>query len=53
MDFIKNHLAKDGQILVSGLVEWSFDKVKEKVESYGFKLSEKYQTNEWITAVFK
>jgi len=53
MDFIKTHLAKDGKILVSGLVEWSFDKVKEKVESYGYHLLEKYQTNEWITAIFE
>lgn len=53
MDFIESHLAKDGTILVSGLVEWSFDKVKSKVESYGYNLLEKYQTNEWITAIFK
>lgn len=53
MDFIESHLAKDGTILISGLVEWSFDKVKSKVESYGYNLLEKYQTNEWITAIFK
>lgn len=53
MNFIKSHLAKDGSILVSGLVEWSFDKVKSMIESYGYTLLEKYQTNEWITAIFK
>ncbi len=53
MDFIKEHLIPDGKILVSGLVEWSFDKVKTIVESYGFKLEEKFQTNEWVTAIFK
>ena len=52
MDFIKEHLLPNGKILVSGLVEWSFDKVKDIVESYGFKLEEKHQTNEWITAIF-
>ncbi len=52
MEFIKDHLMNNGKILVSGLVEWSFDKVKSIVESHGFKLEEKYQTNEWITAIF-
>lgn len=53
MQYIKNHLNSGGDILVSGLVEWSFNEVKENVESYGFKLVSKHQTNEWITAVFK
>lgn len=53
MQYIKNHLNYGGDILVSGLVEWSFNEVKENVESYGFKLVSKHQTNEWITAVFK
>ena len=53
MDFIKEHLLNDGKILVSGLVEWSFDKVKSIVESHGFKLEEKFQSNEWVTAIFK
>ena len=52
MEYIKNHLNEDGNLLVSGLVEWSFDEVKENVESYGFKLQSKHQTNEWVTAVF-
>ncbi|MDZ5017185.1 hypothetical protein GNF72_18685, partial [Clostridium perfringens] len=53
MNFIKDHLNINGNLLVSGLVEWSFDKVKSIVESYGFELEKKYQTNEWITATFK
>ena len=52
MKYIKEHLNNNGNILVSGLVEWSFDEVKENVESYGFKLISKHQTNEWVTAVF-
>lgn len=52
MEYIKNHLNENGNLLVSGLVEWSFDEVKENVESYGFKLQSKNQTNEWVTAVF-
>lgn len=51
MEYIKNHLNENGNLLVSGLVEWSFDEVKENVESYGFKLQSKHQTNEWVTAV--
>ncbi|GAB6167616.1 50S ribosomal protein L11 methyltransferase [Clostridium carnis] len=52
MEFICEHLSPNGKLLVSGLVEWSFEKVKDIVESYGFTLNEKYQTNEWITAIF-
>lgn len=53
MKYIKEHLNNNGNILVSGLVEWSFDEVKQDVESYGFNLISKHQTNEWVTAVFK
>ena len=52
MKYIKEHLNPNGDILVSGLVEWSFDEVKENLESYGFKLVSRHQTNEWVTAVF-
>ena len=52
MDYIKSHLNLNGKILVSGLVEWSFDEVKANVESYGYKLEERHQTNEWCTAIF-
>lgn len=52
MPLINEHLKKDGKLLVSGLVEWSFDKVKNMVENYGFKIIEKHQTNEWCTAIF-
>ncbi|MEG2290867.1 MAG: 50S ribosomal protein L11 methyltransferase [Clostridium sp.] len=52
MDFIKYHLSPTGKLLVSGLVTWSYDSVQEKVESYGFTILEKYQTNEWVTAIF-
>lgn len=53
MDFIKEHLEEGGNLLVSGLVEWSFNKVKEIVEQNGFSLQQKYQSNEWITAIFQ
>lgn len=53
MEFINKHLNENGNLLVSGLVEWSFDEVKANVEKYGFEFIEKYQTNEWCTATFK
>ena len=53
MEFINKHLNENGDLLVSGLVEWSFDVVKANVEKYGFEFIEKYQTNEWCTATFK
>lgn len=53
MDFIKEHLEEGGNLLVSGLVEWSFNKVKDKLNDNGFTLLEKHQSNEWITAIFQ
>lgn len=53
MDFIKKHLSEGGKLLVSGLVEWSFDKVLKMIESYGFSMIEKHQSAEWITAIFE
>ncbi|MGG7176497.1 50S ribosomal protein L11 methyltransferase [Clostridium paraputrificum] len=52
MNFIKKHLRKNGKLLVSGLVEWSFDKIQEMIQNHGYKMIEKYQTNEWVTAIF-
>lgn len=52
MDFIKKHLKPNGNLLVSGLVEWNFEKVSALVESYGYKLIEKHENNEWCTAIF-
>lgn len=53
IDFIKEHIAENGYLLVSGLVEWSFDKVKSFIEENGFKIIEKHQTNEWCSAIFQ
>ena len=52
MDFIKSHLSPNGKILVSGLVEWSYDSVQKNIVKYGFTLVEKRQSAEWVTAVF-
>lgn len=53
MPFIKDHLKEDGILLVSGLVSWSFDSVKDMITQNNFEMVEKYQTNEWCTAIFK
>lgn len=53
MQYIKEHLNLGGNILVSGLVEWSFEEIRQCVESYGFTMIDKKQSNEWVTAVFK
>lgn len=52
IDYIKDHLKQDGYLLVSGLVEWNYNKVKDMVEEHGFTLIEKHQNNEWCTAIF-
>lgn len=52
MSLIKKHLKPHGKLLVSGLVEWSFDSIKSIVESNGFTMDEKIQSNEWCTAIF-
>jgi len=52
MDLIKEHLKENGYILVSGLVEWSFNKISDVVESYGYTLIEKHQSKEWVTAIY-
>ncbi|KZL89427.1 50S ribosomal protein L11 methyltransferase [Clostridium magnum] len=51
MDFINSHIKEDGMLLVSGLVEWSFENVLDKITKYGYKLKEKKQTNEWCSAL--
>ncbi|MDW8801396.1 50S ribosomal protein L11 methyltransferase [Clostridium sp. A1-XYC3] len=51
MDFINSHLKEKGKLLISGLVEWSFYKVIDEVISYGYKVKDKKQSNEWCTAL--
>lgn len=51
MNFINSHIKEDGMLLVSGLVEWSFENVLDKITKYGYKLEEKKQTNEWCSAL--
>lgn len=51
IDFINSHIKENGSLLISGLVEWSFEDVLNKVLKFGYKIKEKKQTNEWCTVL--
>lgn len=53
LNFIENHIKENGILLITGLVEWSFDFIVNKVKKYGYELIEENQTNEWCTAILK
>lgn len=53
INYIDQHLKENGMLLVSGLVEWSFESIKTFVEENGYIMENKLQTNEWCTAIFK
>lgn len=53
MDYINSHLKTGGTLLVSGLVSWSFDFVKNYIEKFDYTLMNKLQTNEWCTLIFE
>lgn len=49
IDYINSHIEENGKLLVSGLVEWSFEDVVNEILKYGYKIDEKKQTNEWCS----
>jgi ribosomal protein L11 methyltransferase len=53
MDFINKVIRPDGKLFVSGLVEWSSDKICEKLNSAGYNLFQKTKTNEWVTMILQ
>ncbi|MGL4875579.1 MAG: 50S ribosomal protein L11 methyltransferase, partial [Clostridium sp.] len=53
MDFIKAHLKSDGLLLVSGLVTWSYESIKDFVLNEDFIFEKEFITNEWCTCIFK
>lgn len=53
MDFINRVLKNNGRLFVSGVVEWSSDKIHEELKSQGYNLVKKTKTNEWVTMVLK
>lgn len=51
IDFINSHIKEKGSLLVSGLVEWSFEDVVKEILKSGYKIEEKKQTNEWCSVL--
>ncbi|MGL4992102.1 MAG: 50S ribosomal protein L11 methyltransferase [Sarcina sp.] len=51
MPYINSHIKKSGNLLISGLVEWSMESVINNVISYGYEKLETIQTNEWCTVI--
>ncbi|WP_216831653.1 50S ribosomal protein L11 methyltransferase [Alkalihalobacterium elongatum] len=39
-------------LLISGVVEWNEEKVSTYLRNVGFEVSERIQTNEWVTALY-
>ncbi|RII36398.1 methyltransferase domain-containing protein [Clostridium chromiireducens] len=53
MELINNVIKDSGTLFVSGLVEWSSDKVLHELEVQGYNLLKSTKTNEWVTMILK
>lgn len=53
MDFINEVIKPNGMLFVSGVVEWSSDKIYEELKFQGYKLVKSTKTNEWVTMILK
>ena len=53
MELINNVIKDNGTLFVSGLVEWSSDKVLQELEAQGYNLLKSTKTNEWVTMILK
>lgn len=53
MELINRVIKTNGRLFVSGLVEWSSDKIYEELNAQGYSLIKKTKTNEWVTMVLK
>lgn len=53
MELINRVIKTDGRLFVSGLVEWSSDKIYEELNAQGYNLIKRTKTNEWVTMVLK
>ena len=53
MELINRVIKTNGRLFVSGLVEWSSDKIYEELSAQGYNLIKKTKTNEWVTMVLK
>jgi len=53
MELINRVIKTKGKLFVSGLVEWSSDKIYEELKAQGYNLIKRTKTNEWATMVLK
>lgn len=53
MDFINKVIKGNGKLFVSGLVEWSSNKIYKELNSQGYNLLKSTKTNEWVTMILK
>lgn len=51
MEFINKVIKNNGRLFISGLVEWSSDKIYQELNFQGYNLIKKTKTNEWVTMV--
>ncbi|MDD7794807.1 50S ribosomal protein L11 methyltransferase [Clostridium sp. 'White wine YQ'] len=49
MELINSVIESNGILLVSGLVEWSYEEVFKQIEVKGYSLVKKTKSNEWVT----
>ncbi|MGO4886231.1 50S ribosomal protein L11 methyltransferase [Anaerobacillus sp. MEB173] len=48
--FIDSHLASNGNLIVSGMVEWNYKESLAPYEEEGYTVEEIVQSDEWLTA---
>lgn len=53
IELINNVIRDNGKLYVSGLVEWSSDKIYKELKSQGYDLLKSTKTNEWVTMVLQ
>lgn len=53
IDLINNVIKDNGKLYVSGLVEWSSDKIYKELKSQGYDLLKSTKTNEWVTMILQ
>lgn len=51
--FVEKHLKKKGKLLLSGMVEWNYEKTCAFYEKHGFKKLSHVQSEEWVTVLLE
>jgi ribosomal protein L11 methyltransferase len=49
--FLKSHLAPNGTLLLSGMVEWNYQETLNVFQDTGFQVNQITKTDEWVTAL--